>query len=322
MHLLIPYASTQSQACQQALVTLKLPNLDKLLRQLNATSTDSADDSTLTPPHERALAAAHGIFQANVTPDGQVPWGAWHATQAGHPVAVTDHWAVITPCHWAVQTNHITMVSPRALDLQDDESRQLLAAMQPYFSEDGITLVFDTATRWLACGAVFAGLATASPYRVLGARVDDWIPKADAAKGLRRLQQEMQMLLYTHPLTDARASRGLPAVNSFWVSGTGVLPTGPVQPAAVRPTVPVSLRDAAVRDDWSVWSQAWQQIDATECAQLLIALERGNKVTLTLCGERSTQTYAGAPTGPFKRFFQEITSFLAPKSPSTIISLL
>ncbi len=322
MHLLIPYASTQSEGCQQALVTLKLPNLDKLLRQLTLTSTDSADGNTLIPPHERALAAAQGIFKANVTPDGQVPWGAWHAAQAGHTVAATDHWAVITPCHWAVQTNHITIVSPRALDLKDDESRQLLAAMEPYFEEDGITLMFDTATRWLAKGEVFAGLATASPYRVLGARVDDWIPKIDAAKGLRRLQQEMQMLLYTHPLTDARASRGLPAVNSFWVSGTGALPSEPVQPAAFRPAVMVSLRDAAVRDDWAAWSQAWQQIDATECAQLLSTLERGNEVTLTLCGERSAQTYTGAPTGLSKRFIRGISRFLAPKSPSNIISLL
>lgn len=322
MHLLIPYASTQSEGCQQALATLKLPNLDKLLRQLSLLHTDSADADTLIPPHERALAAAHGIYKTSVTPDGQLPWGAWHAAQAGHAVTATDHWAVITPCHWAVQTNHITMISPRALDLQEDESRQLLAAMQPYFAEDSITLVFDTATRWLAQGAVFAGLATASPYRVLGARVDDWIPKADAAKGLRRLQQEMQMLLYTHPLSDARASRGLPAVNSFWVSGTGALPPEPVRAAAVRPTVPVSLRDAAVRDDWAAWAQAWQQIDATECAQLLAALERGDNVTLTLCGERSAQTNVGSPMGLSKRLFREISSFLAPKSPSTIISSL
>lgn len=322
MHLLIPYASTLSEGCQQALATLKLPQLDKLLRQITLTATDSADENTLIPPHERALAAAHGIYKANLTPDGQVPWGAWHAAQAGHPVVATEHWAVITPCHWAVQTNHITMIAPRALDLQEDESRQLLAAMQPYFAEDGITLVYDTATRWLARGDVFAGLATASPYRVLGARVDDWIPKADAAKGLRRLQQEMQMLLYTHPLTDARASRGLPAVNSFWVSGTGALPLGPVQPAGVRPTVPVSLRDAAVRNDWAAWSQAWQQIDATEYAQLLATLQRGHDVMLTLCGERSAQTYTGAPKGLSKRLIQGISSFLDPKSSSTIISSL
>ena len=147
-------------------------------------------------------------------------------SQLGQAITAGQSWAVITPCHWAVQTNHITMVHPRALDLQEAESRQLLAAMQPYFQEDGIHLVFDTATRWLACGEVFADLATASPYRVVGARVDDWIPKGDAAKGLRRLQQEMQMLLYTHALTDARSERRA-ACNQFILgpAGTGALPS-------------------------------------------------------------------------------------------------
>ncbi len=322
MHLLIPYASTQSEGCQPALAALKLPHLEKLLGRLTLIATDSAEETTLIPPHERALAAAHGIYTPRITPDGLVPWGAWHAAQAGHPVDATDHWAVITPCHWAVQTNHITMVSPHALNLQEEESRQLLAAMQPYFAEDDIALVFDTATRWLARGVVFAGLATASPYRVLGAWVDDWIPKGNAAKGLRRLQQEMQMLLYTHPLTDAREGRGSRAVNSFWVSGTGALPVGPVRPAAIRPTVPVTLRDAAVRDDWVAWAQAWQAIDATDCQQLLAAVENGSPVTLTLCGDRGALTFTGAPDGLPQWLMRKISNALAPKSPSNIMSSL
>jgi hypothetical protein len=325
MHLLIPYASTLSDACQQTLATLKLPQLDKLLRQLQLTATDSGDASSLTPPHERALAAAQGIYQPQVTPDGQVPWGAWHAAQAGHTVQTTDDWAVITPCHWAVQSSHITMISPRALNLQADESRQLLAAMQPYFEEDGITLLFDTATRWLARGPVFANLATASPYRVLGDKVDDWVPQGDAARGLRRLQQEMQMLLYTHALTDARASRGALAVNSFWVSGTGRLPASPrTGQASTAPpvTIPTGLRDAAVRDDWAAWALAWQQIDRSECAQLLAALARGEAVSLTLCGQRSAQTFSPPRPGLVASLSRRILSLLAHKPSSILISSL
>ena len=297
MHLLIPYASSLSPGCQQALATLKLPNLDKLLGQLTLVATDNADENTLIPPHERALGEAYGISMPKTTPDGQVPWGAWYAVQAGQALAPGDSWAVITPCHWAVQTNHITMTPPQDLHLMDGESRALLAAMQPYFGEDGIALLYDTPTRWLARGDVFAGLATASPYRAVGARVDDWIPKGDTTKSLRRLQQEMQMLLYTHPLTDARTDQGLLAVNSFWVSGTGALPAQHPAQARTRdmPTPPViaptALRDAAVHDDWSTWAQAWQQLDATECAALLKVFDDRALVTLTLCGERSSQTY-------------------------------
>ena len=335
MHLLIPYASSQSAGCQQALATLKLPNLGKLLRQLTLASADNPDENTLIPPHERALGAAFGIHTPGVTPDGQLPWGAWHAAQAGlvvDTVATGESWAVITPCHWAVQTNHITMIPPLALSLLEDESRALLAAMQPYFAEDGIVLLYDTPTRWLARGAVFAGLATASPYRAVGARVDDWIPKGDATKNLRRLQQEMQMLLYTHALTDARTDQGLLAVNSFWVSGTGALPAKqPVQHPAQAATwrtppspiiAPPALRDAAVRDDWSAWAQAWHQLDATECATLLNALSGREPVTLTLCGERSSQTYEARPRNALGRLWHGFTSQIGHQPPNNVLEKL
>ncbi len=323
MHLLIPYASTRSEDCQLALASLKLPQLEKLLHQLTLTATDYADDGSLIPVHERALAAAHGIFKADVTLDGQLPWGAWYAAQGGRAMADAGHWAVITPCHWAVQTKHITMISPRALQLAEEESRQLMAVMQPFFVEDGITLQFDTATRWLAQGAVFAGLATASPYRVFGGRVDDWLPKEAAAKGLRRLQQEMQMLLYTHPLTDARASQGLPAVNSFWVSGTGDLPADFDLTSVARSPSPLicpnSLRDAALAENWPAWVNAWQHIDATECVAALDALRRGESVTLTLCGDNKARRFDSvAPRGwaKVKRLFKRQVS------PQTLLSAL
>ena len=295
MHLLIPFANSASPYAQAALKSLALPNLSKLLRKLPLAHTDAADDTTLSPPHERALAAAVGISAA----DGQIPFGAWHAVQAGHSVAQDQTWAVVTPCHWAVQSQHITMLSPHALNLQENESRALLAAMAPFFAQDGIDLIYDTPTRWLARGDVFAGLACASPYRVIGSgegkSVDDWLPRAVSAKTLRRLQQEMQMLLYTHALTDARTARGELAVNSFWVSGTGAM-TGAMLawPAPPEITQINTLRDAAMNGDWAVWRTAWATIDSNECASMLEALGRKSRVTLTLCGERTAQVYGDA----------------------------
>ena len=114
MHLLIPFANSRSPQCQAALQSLKLPNLDKLLRQLTLAHTDAADVTTLSPPHERALASAFGITAA----DGKIPFGAYHAARAGQSVRPGEPWAVITPCHWTVQTSHITMTHPRALNLE------------------------------------------------------------------------------------------------------------------------------------------------------------------------------------------------------------
>jgi hypothetical protein len=56
--------------------------------------------------------------------------------------------------------------------------------------------------------------------------------------------------------------------------------------------VPHYLRDAALRADWAAWADAWRLLDNGECARLLRELDAGRPCTLTLCGERSAQTFA------------------------------
>jgi hypothetical protein len=124
---------------------------------------------------------------------------------------------------------------------------------------------------------------------------------------LKRLQSEAQMLFYTHPVHDARTARGLLPVNGFWVSGAGALDlAAPLRPA---PAMPDTLRQAALRADWAAWQQAWSQLDATAIKALLEAARRGEPVTLTLCGERSAQTWVSAPRNSgarLGRFFKNM----------------
>jgi hypothetical protein len=96
-----------------------------------------------------------------------------------------------------------------------------LALIAPWFSDDGITLQYLRADLWLARGAAFKALATASMDRALGRDVRPWMPDPIQGAIIQRLQTELQMLLYTHVFNDLRAERGLPPINSFWVHGTG-----------------------------------------------------------------------------------------------------
>lgn len=290
MHLLIPFAFCSPDGCAQALSPLRLPHLAQLLTRLTPQPRDEGDLFSLSPPHERALARALGL----PVQDGLIPWAAQQAQAAGA-------WGFITPCHWQVATNHIAMSGQTLPDFPEQESHALLAAMRPYFAEDGITLHYVHPTLWRAQGEVFADLATASLDRVVGRNVDNWIPRSAHAAPLRRLQNEMQMLLYTHPVNDARAARGVLPVNSFWLSGTGALPAQRQAPAT-GPVVADTLRRAALDDNWAAWAQAWQVLDTTECAALLAALERGDAAQLTLCGERSAQTFTAQPETFFKKF--------------------
>jgi hypothetical protein len=287
--LLVPFASSQAEGCREALAALALPHLNKLLARLAPAAMDEGDGQELSMPHERALAREYGL-QA---PDGQIPWAAWQVAQSGRDTRYAP-WAWITPCHWRVGRDHIAMAHPHELQLDPKESQALLAAMQPYFEQDGIRLEYDAPTLWLARGEVFDTLPAASLDRVVGRVIDGWMPRGDAARPIRRLQQEMQMLLYTHPVNDERSRGGQLPVNSFWVSGTGALPAGAMPAPPVGLEIVHYLRDAALLGDWRAWAAAWQQLDAGECARLVAALEQGRAVSLTLCGERSARSWSSA----------------------------
>ena len=334
-HLLIPFAACSAEAwlpTLQAFPPDSLKRLGQLLQGMKLVENDHQNPESLSPPHERALARALGLANRE-TPDGLMPWAASDALeqlQAGHDKA----WAWITPCHWAMGHLHATLSDPAVLQLRESESRALLAIMQPYFETDGITLHYQTAGRWLAEGELFRGLPTASLDRVLARNVDAWLPgapqaersagppqassapsggsalhevKSVGAKTLTRLQNEIQMLMYTHSFNDARELQRQFPVNSFWISGTGALPA-PTERPKEQVSAPRSLAQAVFREDWTGYAQAWATLDAGEIAALLARQRAGETVLLTLCGEHSAQTFETHRASPWRR----ISSLLSP----------
>ena len=307
MHLLIPFACSPAPGCELVLPSLQLPHLERLLQRLGVVGYDVGAASSLSPPHERVLAGTLGLSAT----DGCIAWAAHEADQSGSGVDGSA-WAWVTPVHWDVGADQITMADPHTLNLQEEQSRALLAAMQPYFAEDGISLDYAASTRWLARSPLFDQLPSASLDRVAGRDIGPWMPPVS---DLRRLQNEMQMLLYTHPINDERVARGLASVNSFWVSGTGSLPAAYEPrslPAAVAPggggvVVVTTLRDAAIRNDWAAWAQRWCDVDTHQCKALLQTLDAGQASKLTLCGERSALHFDQAPVGLMARWRRRFT---------------
>ena len=303
-HLLIPFASTSSEAAVKYLQDLKLPNLRQLLDALTLVDSDIGREESFSPPHERVLAKLQGLEVA----DGMIPWAAQQAAALRLEDATSLPWSFVTLCHSVVGNGSMTMEDPAQLQVSDAESRQLLADMTPYFYDDGLTLHYFKPTLWLCSGEPLRSVCTASLDRVIGKDLSDWQPaQGDSAK-LRRLQNEMQMLLYTHTVNDARSRVRTAAINSIWLHGTGALTK---EYTALQPKVSTnistarSLADAALKEDWRAWAAAWEQLDATACADLLKRVKAGESagepVTLTLCGERSALTYELRSKSGFER---------------------
>ena len=286
LHVLISHAAPSGPLCQEATPKLTLPRFTELLGLLTPTPPMLGSPESLTPLPERLRANSLGVQGA----DGLLPWAAIDAQHLGLTKTRGDAgWAWVTPCHLDVQSNHVSMLDPKDLHLSTAECETLRTAMQPYFAEDGIELHTLSDSTWLAFGTVFRDLPTASLERVAGTSVDAWMPQQEQARPIRRLQNEMQMLLHTHAVNDARAARGTTTVNAFWISGTGT-PAGAHGPATERLDVVDALRAPALAEDAPAWSEAWATLDATVLADLVQRAKASKPVKLTLCGERMAAT--------------------------------
>jgi hypothetical protein len=259
--------------------------------QEDADSRIELHDDSLSLPQEIAHARALGLR----SDEGLMPWAAFESQTLSQPCA----W--VHPCHLDVGMTDMVMQPPSNLRLTDAESRALHALIAPYFEQDGITLHYHSATRWLATAAQFANFECASLARVQGRSINDFLPDpGEFAQQLKlsRLQAEVQMLLYTHPLTEARQARGLPAVNSFWVDGAGALDALPAESTQVR--LDFCLQEAA--HDAQAYLKAWQSLVMSAEDLAREALAQHQELRLTFCGERQAITYVARQASWKQRF--------------------
>ena len=267
-----------------ALASLRLPHLRQWLQHAQLAGQQQWDASSLSPPHEHMLAQALGWPDT----DGLLPWAAQAAQQHAPQTPAGQAWAWIHLCHWHVRNGQVMLMNAGPVSVE--ESNALLSAMAGYFLEDGIALHPWQPGVWLAQGEVFRQLPTAALERVLGRHLEPWLVGAadaqhsPAVKLVRRLQNEMQMLLYQHPVN---ANRSLP-LNSFWVSGSGALPATTQSPP---PLLLEPLTGPALAGDVAAWVQAWQALDAEHLSQRLAAPD----AQLVLCGDTLARCWQTSP---------------------------
>jgi hypothetical protein len=299
VHLIVPFAAALSPAARTALASLPLPRLDTLLGAWAAVRHDAGNEDMLSLPHERALGNALGWTAG----DGCLPWAAREAAAQGIELGDLP-WGRLTPTHWRIGSDGVHLADPDALALSADDSRTLFAAVKPLFDSEGFRLAWGAPLRWYAAHSSLQDLATASIERAIGRNIDRWLPRQPAAKRLRRLQNEVQMVLHGHPLNETREATGSLPVNSFWLSGCGI-----PQPERTNDAqVDERLRAPALCGDWAAWREAWQALEQQALQSLLDAAARGEPVRLTLCGESSAIELAPRGRPWWQRMIESVSA--------------
>jgi len=134
-------------------------------------------------------------------------------------------WACIQPVHVRIAHDHLVLIDPASLELSDEEASALLAVARPLVEELGVRIEAPKPARWYLSSDAFGTLAGASPLRASGRNIEIWLPheahSGERSRAWMKLQNEVQMAWFEHPVNEAREARGLPAVNSIWLHAQG-----------------------------------------------------------------------------------------------------
>ena len=266
-----------------------LPALQRALQHWRALApTVAQDDAPLTPAE---------TLQAQLL---QLPGAPGHQAFAALEAKLHDTpCAWITPCHVQLGMDRAQLHDPDGLQLTEADSRALMAALAPLLADLGVQLHWHSPLRWLAQGELLRDAYSISLARAAQGmlRHDQRTPDVSSQSNptrlqLLRLHNEVEMQIYTHPVTDARAAQRLPAVNAIWLHGAGVLPAEQADAIAQRAAqlqLNTHLADAAAQGGEPAWQAAWQAIQGELAAQLN-ALRTHPQASISLCGEHATLT--------------------------------
>lgn len=224
LHLLLPFALPTAADASSALHSLHSPALDKLLARATLVERVAGEDFQRTLPHERWTASQFGAIASSAADEAPLAPYMMLADGADPGEAV---WACVEPVHVRVAHDHLVLLDPASLDLSDDDAAALFGIAKPLVEELGVRIEAPRPDRWYLCGEALGTLAGASPLRASGRSIEIWLPH-DAHTGQRsrvwtKLQNEIQMAWFEHPVNEAREARGLPAVNSLWLHAQGAL---------------------------------------------------------------------------------------------------
>ncbi|MFM0507600.1 regulator [Paraburkholderia sp. RL17-373-BIF-A] len=224
LHLLLPFALPAAADASTALHAIRSPALDRLIARATLVERVIGEDFQRTLPHERWVARQFGALPSGAAAADEAPLAPYMLrADGGEPGNAT--WACVQPVHVRIAHDHLVLIDPASLDLSDEEAGALLAVARPLIEELGVRIEAPRPARWYLSGDGFGTLAGASPLRASGRNIEIWLPheahSGERSRAWMKLQNEVQMAWFEHPINEAREARGLPAVNSIWFHAQG-----------------------------------------------------------------------------------------------------
>jgi hypothetical protein len=216
VHLIIPDLFLPSDFAAEACADLQLPSLEKILSRGRL---DRLHEAGL----EEVLCEAFGVPH-----DSGVPVARISALFDGLGEGC---WLRADPVCLRLHRDQLVLLPN--VEASETEAGQLCASLNKHFAGQGMEFVAPHPLRWYVRLDHLPNIETVPLSQAVGRNVHDLLPKGAESLRWHRLFNETQMLLFSHPVNEAREARGDLPVNSLWFWGGGC-DTLLMKPLAIR----------------------------------------------------------------------------------------
>lgn len=255
---------------------LHLPALEKILARASSAGKNHSAGSgrTETMALEEVLC---GLFDVSC--------------QSGAPIAPLSAafdgleegcWLRADPVHLRLQRDQLVLLPD--VKVGTDEAGLLCAALNEHFAGQGMEFFAPHPQRWYVRVGRLPEIETVPLSQAAGRNVRDLLPRGREAAHWHRVFNEIQMLLFDHPVNEAREARGELPINSLWLWGGGcganVLPQKNYEHVGSDEEL-AGMFAVAAEISFEEWPQQWHA-EEERGAQLLVwtglrsALRRGD----------------------------------------------
>ncbi len=206
VHLVIPDLFLPQDIAAEVTAGLLLPALERLLVRGKVTSRRHEDLSL-----EAFLCSLFSASDVVGAPVAEI--------SAMFDGLAEGCWVRADPAYMQLQRTQLVMQPVNAVE--SEEAAQLCAALNEHFSGQGMEFVAPHPQRWYVRLSAMPAVRTVPLSQACGRDVRGVLPDGEEGARWQQLFNEIQMLLFSHPVNEARAVRGALPVNSLWLWGNG-----------------------------------------------------------------------------------------------------
>ena len=132
----------------------------------------------------------------------------------------TAFWLKADPVHLRVHGDQLILLDSSMLAIETAEAEAIIATLNQHFKTDGLEFFAPSANNWY-CATSKQHLVTQPLAAVTGKNINQYLPEGDDRTQWNSVVNEIQMLLFSHPVNQERENQQKLTINSLWFWGAG-----------------------------------------------------------------------------------------------------